>query len=247
LRLNPNLGLAYNALGRLHESFGREVEARQAYEQAYRLSPDEPYILHDYRLFSLNTDRYEDALKLADEMSEEDLGFKIFSVSHTLFWSGDYEGAANAIAQVLDMHPPIADAHWGLSQIEIVRGNHAKALEEVRLAERLYGDDSFLAPSFLAELAYTYGLAGSHEDAVQVFNRIETMADEYSVGMATWAMAYLAIGDQASALEWITRAADKKMPDEGIWMGWMLRRNILADPTLEQPEFVSVRSRLGFG
>jgi hypothetical protein len=72
------------------------------------------------------------------------------------------------------------------------------------------------------------------------------MAAEYNVGSATWALAYLAIGEQERALEWLNTAAENRIPDGGFMVLWWLRANAFSDPVLEQPEFVEVRSRLGF-
>ena len=44
-------------------------------------------------------------------------------------------------------------------------------------------------------------------------------------------------------------AADKveaNEPDEGFWSLMFIRSNVFSDPILDQPEFVEVRSRLGF-
>jgi DNA-binding winged helix-turn-helix (wHTH) protein/Flp pilus assembly protein TadD len=246
LRLNPNLGLAYCALGRLHESFFREAEAKQAYERAYQSSPDELSVLSAYLNFSLHTGRYDDAFRLAGDISKLDPGHGQLRLSFSLLWAGEYDAAADAMEKTIELLPGSSGGHFGLGWAELLRGNSAEALEKVRFTRQIVGDNSFLSPSQLSVSAYTYRRLGNHEDAMKYFREVEAMAANYNVGSATWALAYLAIGDQDKSLEWLTRAAENRMPDEGFSVMWLIRRNLLEDPILEQTEFADVRSRLGF-
>ena len=81
---------------------------------------------------------------------------------------------------------------------------------------------------------------------MRLFTRLEALANDYNIGSATWASAYLAIGEEERALEWLIAAAENQMPDEGFSMLWNLRANTFGNPILDQPEFVEVRNRLGF-
>jgi hypothetical protein len=60
-------------------------------------------------------------------------------------------------------------------------------------------------------------------------------------------MAYLAVGDEARALEWLEIAAEKAAnhePDEDATVLVALKTNVTNDPVLRQPEFVDVMSRI---
>jgi DNA-binding winged helix-turn-helix (wHTH) protein/Tfp pilus assembly protein PilF len=105
LRLNPNLGLAYCALARLHESFFREAEAKQAYERAYQSSPDELGVLSAYLNFSLHAGRYEDAFRLAGNISKLDPGHGQLRLSFSLLWAAEYDAAADAMEKTIEMLP----------------------------------------------------------------------------------------------------------------------------------------------
>ena len=61
------------------------------------------------------------------------------------------------------------------------------------------------------------------------------------------AEAYLAIGEDEKALEWLELVAQKAARHEpdGYFFGLMsLRMNVLADPVLDRPEFVAALSRI---
>ena len=100
---------------------------------------------------------------------------------------------------------------------------------------------------FLPELAHGYSRAGSPEDARRVFEEIQARASEIEVGAGAWAVAYLAIGDEARSLEQLEIVAEKARnhePDQGYINVMNLRMNYLADPTLEKPEFADVLERI---
>ena len=116
-------------------------------------------------------------------------------------------------------------------------------LERARLIERVLPED--VAPRIFALLAHNYSLAGSPDDAIRLFGDLEAMADENFIDPAAWAYAYLAIRDQERALRWIEMAGVSWNNNPLNVM--YLKANIFHDPLLDQPEFVAVRSRLGFG
>jgi predicted Zn-dependent protease len=97
-----------------------------------------------------------------------------------------------------------------------------------------------------SQLAYAYALAQRPDDARRVFDRVMRLSADRRVGPLSWAWAYLAVGDQERALEWLNTAARDRAPDEGSFFRNNFKRNSAGDPVLEQPEFVEVRSRLGF-
>ena len=73
------------------------------------------------------------------------------------------------------------------------------------------------------------------------------MAVDREIGAGAWALAYLAIGDQKRALEWLQVAADKvenHEVDAGFFNLMHMKANTLDDPVLEQAEFVALRNRL---
>ncbi|MEE8544159.1 MAG: hypothetical protein V3S94_09885, partial [Gammaproteobacteria bacterium] len=181
----------------------------------------------------------------ARRLAEVNPGYGHWALGTLLCLSGDCGAALEPYHEALSLIPTNPYLHAYLGVTEAILGNDLRALEELRIAESLW-EGEFAAPWMLVQLAYGYGAIGRGEDALRVFNRIEGMAEEFSVGAATWSLAYLAIGDRDSALEWLVTAADDKTPDEGLIIEFIVRSNHLSDPILDQPEFVEVRSRLGF-
>jgi TolB-like protein len=127
----------------------------------------------------------------------------------------------------------------------IVSRDNDAALAEVQLLERVLGSEPALV--FLPELAYAYSRVGRTDDVARIFAEIEARARTTDVGAGTWAMAYLALGDEDEALRYLEAGATKAAnhePDQGYVQLMNLRMNFLEDPRLEEPRFAEVLSRI---
>jgi tetratricopeptide (TPR) repeat protein len=145
----------------------------------------------------------------------------------------------------LELAPSNSLARAWLAYNAIALGNDAEALAELQLLERMLGGNRAIV--FLPELAYAYSLLGRRDDVARLFAEIETRATELDVGAGTWAMAYLALGDEEEALRRLEAAAAKARnyePDQGYLHLMNLKMNFLADPRIEEPPFAEVLSRI---
>ncbi len=89
-----------------------------------------------------------------------------------------------------------------------------------------------------------YSLSGRPDDAARVFAMAQDLPTPPSPMQA--AVGHLAIGDVEESLRLLREAANTRLPTSGSTLTIMIKRNMFADPVLERPEFVAVRSRLGF-
>jgi len=103
-------------------------------------------------------------------------------------------------------------------------------------------------PFFLPMWAYLYGRLGESGNARRLFAEMERReAAGTRFGVGGWAMASLAIGDEARALEWLEAAARKAASheiDEGFFNLMALRSNVTNDNVLRQGSFVDVLTRI---
>jgi hypothetical protein len=98
-----------------------------------------------------------------------------------------------------------------------------------------------------AGLAYGYSRIGYESEAVRLFEDLQDVAQGQSVGASTWAIAYLAIGAEQQALEWLDNLLEKienHEPDPGWFSLMIIKHNITGDRVLEEPRFKERRERI---
>jgi TolB-like protein/Flp pilus assembly protein TadD len=247
IRLDPTYGYAYAALGKVHVQNWREAAAEEAFNRAVELSPNDPETLIEFAWFNSFMGRHEQAIQAAERVLDldpdnADLRSRVGSVYGM---AQDHDRALAIYREGMALDPSHSFNALLAATSAPRRGNYAEAVRVLRMAEELFG--SVNSGWSLGQLAYGYGLAQSDADAQRVFDRITQLATEHRVGAVSWALASLGIGDQEQALKWLNAAAADHAPDEGSFIRGLLKRNFAADPVLEQPEFVEVRRRLGFG
>ena len=243
LSLDPELGWAYMALGEI-EFFGwRWTEALRSFERANQLN----VVAVEYPSLNAYLGRRDEAVALAlRHVALNPTGwFSHWTLGITHSYLGEHEAAIESLRNTIDLAPAVLLPHMYLASMEIARGNPAAALDELQLTEQLMGEYRAITP--LALIAHDYALIGRTEDAQRLFDEINEAAVDREVGAGAWAQAYLAIGDQESALEWLEVAAEKvenHQVDVGFYNLMEIKMNVQGDPVLEQPEFVALRNRL---
>ncbi len=129
---------------------------------------------------------------------------------------------------------------------EAALGDQAAAREALELAEQLLGSNRSIIS--LVDIAYGYGRIGDRDTAERLVDEVSARSEGgQDIGAGGWALASLAVGNVDEALEWLEEGAAKASrhePDAGYYSLMNLKMNYAADPVLERPEFVDVRSRL---
>ncbi len=244
LILDPNLGLAHAALGEMHMRAWRREEAEAALESAFNLSPNDPEVLASYSQFSSYTGQHEDALRLARRAAELNPGGASGVIVSANIFAGNYQAAAALLRELIDENPADASRYYELAEVEVFAGNHDEALRYVQLAEQI-GTFGTLRAGFggrAARPAQVYSRVGRPEDAMRLFNDMWAL----SPSPVQAALGYLAIRDTDESLRLFREAADSDVPLPGNSLTIYTKQNAWNDPILDQPEFVEVRSRLGF-
>jgi tetratricopeptide (TPR) repeat protein len=187
------------------------------------------------------------ALRIAEqvhELSPNDPAPSMF-LGIVQAYAGDRAASVANINRSLELAPANVLAHAWLAYDAVALGDDAEALAELALLERMLGGDRPIV--FLPELAYAYSRLGRDDDVARLFAEIEMRAVEVDVGAGTWAMAYLAAGDEDEALRWLEASAEKVRnhePDQGYLHLMNLKMNFLADPRLEEPRFAEALGRI---
>jgi len=251
LTLDPDLGFGYLVLGNLHVDDGAAPEARAAFERALQLSPNDPDVLIQYAQFRWMVGEAEDADVLAARVLELDPNNwgAHYSLGFIPRLSRNSAAAADAFRTATELNPTNMAPRIELALEEANLGNFSEAVAQLRIAEQLEPKEHAFVN---ARLAYGYSRAGRTEDAKRLFDEYQRALPAYCrtivcvsgdlETIVVW--AYLAIGDDQQALEAIQQLTETQN-GLSLW-AHELRVNAWNDPILDQPEFVEVRSRLGF-
>ena len=212
------------------------------------LTPSEERVLEAAGLWVISwMGRHADAIRIAQrnvDLSPNDATARLL-LGIVQAYAGDRAASVASIERSLELAPANPLARAWLAYDAVARGDDSRALDELRLLERMIGETPAIV--FLPELAYAYARIGRSADAARFFAAIEERAAETDVGVGTWAVAYLAVGDEDEALRQLEIAAEKARnhePDQGYLHLMNLRMNFLADPRLEEPRFAGVLSRI---
>jgi TolB-like protein len=243
LALDPNDQRAKASLVLIDVVNWRWAAARRNHENYYRTDG----VMAVLNWFVSWTGRESEAVTVAQRtvaLSPLESG-PYWNLGMVLSYAHEYDAAADALRSAIDIAaaPPLY--HTWLAFAEIGRNNPDEALRELQLAERLLGDTRSII--YLVDMIHSYGRLGRSADVERVFAEIQEIAANQDIGAGGWATAYLAIGDQAKALEQLRLGAERardKVLDPGFFQLMNLRMNVTNDPVLEQPEFVAVRAEL---
>jgi len=249
LRLDPSLGSAYQALAVIDARFWRYSEAEEAFERAVELSPNDPTSVSTFGFFRLvELGQQEEGIRMVRHgvALDPNLAFGYWNLGASFFVMRNPDEAVAAFREAVRLSPAATYLRRWLAMAEIQHGNDDAALAELQIVEQL--GDTFSGIPFRA---YSYSRLERRDEAQRVFESVEAAADSEGLdpGAGGWAMLHLAVGNDDRALEWLRVAAEKienQELDAGYYYIVVIRANPLSDPILDQPEFVEVRSRLGF-
>ena len=191
--------------------------------------------------------KHDEALRLGRRMVELNPNG---SGAHLLYgvvlaYAGDREASNARFQRALEIVPANTLARAWLGYNYIAADDEAAALAELQILEQVLGGNRPIV--YLPELAYSYARLGRGEDVARIFAEIEALGETADFGDGTWAMAYLAVGDQAQALARLERVAEKARNheiDQGYLNIMNLKMNFLGDPLVETPAFTDVLNRI---
>jgi tetratricopeptide (TPR) repeat protein len=251
LEIDEDLGAGHGVLGAVESAAGNDREARERFERALALSPNDNVIMYWYTVHLLSRGERPAALEVTERMRAQNSD----TVTELMLLAGDIEGAAEVFTAPIEPEASSFPVHALAGTGHLLLGRNEAAEREFRLAEALLPPVSedrsrpmnpWRSNRFLPMIIYGYGRLGLKSDAERVFQMFETAAASAEGPRAiTTIYAYVGIGDIDEAY----RLAEEFVADPTP--AWATGRlsfvlNPLQDPVLDRPEFVELRRRLGF-
>jgi tetratricopeptide (TPR) repeat protein len=245
LALDSNIGIAHTVLGWANLYEWNWQESSAAFSRAIELSPNEPASLtpHGYSLFS--SDRREEGLSFLQRSISLDPNRAIWRVvlGHQLALSGDPGKGAESFGRAVDLDPGFGDAMEGLAVASAQAGDLETARRAARLLENLWRNDT--RPAVVPGLIRAYQAAGMPDDASRILAELELLAQRQTVSAMTWFLAYHAIDDRSSALNWLETAV-RTHDTYGRFMLALRTQNEFTASYWDDPRFQRIRKDLGF-
>lgn len=251
LALSEGEARAHSALGWLlfFEDL-RFRDARRAFERALALDPGLHFARFGYGLLLASQGELERGLAEVERAERAPLvrpNWRMGSQS-VLFFARRYADAAARALAPLPGAPAVPPDHFWRGIALLAAGDVTEAVrsheERVREANR--------NPGSVAALAIAYATAGRDEEAralrPELIGHLQRSEGAGRAACAAtpcylFALADLALGDRAAALEMLERAVRDKPP--GVWNVW-LRVDPRWDPLRDDPRFRRALAEAGF-
>jgi TolB-like protein/Flp pilus assembly protein TadD len=210
--------------------------AEQSFERAIRDRPDD-VLAHCWYGFLLDSrGRHGEGLALAEKALRLDplSSYANTCVGLSLFTQGQNARAITALGRALEMDSDFLYTLWVLGGAYSASGRHDEARGVLERAVTLSGRASY----YLTCLAYVCGAAGRREEAEGLIRELteRSRSDYVSPTFFTWAHA--ALGDHASALDWLEKACAEGSPPLVMHQATLLR------PLHSEPRFHAVQERM---
>jgi Flp pilus assembly protein TadD len=240
--LDPESSVAHVARGRLELFRGRLAESEAEFERARSAEPNDSQSLQQLALlYSLRGD-FPQAIAAARrglELEPNNPG-SYAPLTMALQLSGQPEAAIDVAREMIEAAPGAAIAYVLLARAEIARGNVGKALEAVRLAERMGPRSS----TFVLDLAVAYRRLGEAADARRLASDFTASMQGLYVTPAMRAAELLAYGDDDGALRQARLAFESRALGADPLGLAAFEWNVWSHPLLEEPEWLEFRSAI---
>lgn len=239
LELDAELSDAHATIAYVDLYYERDWEAAErGFTRALELNPGNPVAHQWYGNLLIVVGRLEDGVaELRQALALEPLSLITrAALPWGLYHARSYDEALRHFEDILRLEPQYELAHYWIGWIEEELGEVDRAVESLERAVQL-SDSSAIS---LAALARVYGLSGRPEDAAPLLARLTDPRSTPNPPPYEIAKAYLGLGEDEIAFEWLERAYDERALQLAF---------IAVDPQLDRvrdtPSVRSIVNRLG--
>jgi TolB-like protein/DNA-binding winged helix-turn-helix (wHTH) protein len=244
LELDPQLGMARVVLGRLDIYRWRLAEARAMLDSALAIAPNDSVVAHYSAMVDLLRGDAASAARFArraldlDPKNPAPYG----PLAMALRALQDIDGAIAAYEAMIEVAPTAAIGYVSLARTLTARGEHARIVQTLRVAEQFLGE----LRSFRLDAAMSYARVGATADAARLVGDFMRRGEGHRLDPNLEAMAALALGEHERAAGAL-RAAIAARPSgmDPITLE-QIRQNTWSDPELETAEWRELRDALAY-
>ncbi|HLK69773.1 MAG TPA: winged helix-turn-helix domain-containing protein [Bryobacteraceae bacterium] len=208
LEFEGSLTEAHTALGLVHWFHHWNLgECDRELERAVGLNPNDPAAHWTMAMFlgSMKEEHQHAAIEASLALSLDPLSIAIRSMTCWLpYWARHYDRAIAQARATLDLDENAPQAYYVLGTAARAKGDFDDAITALEQSAAKFGD-----PFSLAYLGMTYGLAGKHDRARAVLNRLEQSCGPHRVLPIFLAFIYAGLGENRVAIDHIEKAFEE--------------------------------------
>jgi adenylate cyclase len=250
LQLDPSLAEPHAALGSIRQEYEwKWAESEAEFKRALELNPSYSTAHSWYALFLGHVGRFAEALGEGARAQELDpLSHRIHaSAAEEFVFARQYDNAIGAAERALEVEPSFGAAHAYIGEALVEQGQLDRAVREFEEAGKLLG-----AQALMGRLGHALALAGRRAEALHLVEQLKegfaaatpgnpflspTPYASLDVGLV-----YLGLGETATALDWLERARDDRVPEVVHF-----KCEPIYDPLQKEPRFRAIIASIGLG
>jgi hypothetical protein len=160
-----------------------------------------------------------------------------FFLAEALYLARDFTGSVAASGEGLQLHPHCWYLHVAAAGPLAILGEHAAALQHLRLARVLCPEAE---SGIIAALAWVHAMAGKRDRAARLLTRIQKMPGGRHLPFTGLSMIHAALGDTHRALDNVEAACAAHE-----WNLAAFKRDPCLDGLRTTPRFRATLSRAG--
>jgi tetratricopeptide (TPR) repeat protein len=231
LELDPSLADAHVSRALVLQAEWNWLEADKEHRLAIDLGPNSWGAHSSYAWYLIIMGRFDDAISqinYAGELDPINVSNRV-QLGMVAMETRNYDLAIEEFRQAGD------DTHLGFAYA--YKKMYPEAIAAYQRAAKRQGRQ----PVIIAQLAWTYGLAGRKQEAQNFIVELGKIAGRRYVSPTLFANAYLGVGDKDQALRWLERG----YVEHDQWMAYLKIARIV-DPLRPEPRFQAVLQRMNF-
>jgi TolB-like protein/Tfp pilus assembly protein PilF len=151
------------------------------------------------------------------------------------YYARRYDEAVAQLRKTLEMDAGYYYAHVNLGQVLAAKGALDEAILEYQKARAL-NDDPFV----LGLLGNAYARSGNKTEALKILEQVKEVSRHRYVSTYSFAIVYLALGDNEEALRWLERCYQDRA---GADIGW-IRVDSMLDLLRDDPRFEALAEKI---
>jgi DNA-binding winged helix-turn-helix (wHTH) protein/Flp pilus assembly protein TadD len=239
LELDDSLGEAHNSLAAiLADYYWDWREAERHFRRAIELSPNDPIPLRFFSLYLSYSQRFDEALRLADRACHVDPVSVNAQMNRgvILHFARRYDEAVAQFEQTLDLDANFGFAHAMLGLVYVDKGDADRAVALLEKARALSGP----RPDVMALHGFALANAGRTHDANRILDELRALSTADRPLSFQMAVVHVGLRDKEQAFHWLEKALDAH-----AWELGALRAIPLFDILRSDPRFAILLDRIG--